>query len=227
MHDATFKNACRVGRLMLTFTKDGKVDTEHNILVFQTEVEYEHVFHLKDLYKLMNEWLEEEGFVTDEDVQSESSLNFKEIMYWERNADPKTVEHQWWWRVCRYPEVSKPHKRSYHRLFFRINVQTLNFSKVEVMYKDQKVKLDKGDFVLRLDAWVQLDYRREWERGILRKVDRIFRKKLYHKEIEDLKGDARATAYRLQQTVKEYLELAQPHEQAKLFHTYKGYKYPG
>ncbi|RME53980.1 hypothetical protein D6783_00150 [Candidatus Woesearchaeota archaeon] len=211
---------------MLRFKEDGTLDKERDILVLKTELEYENVFDLKELYKSLHFWLEEEGFQTDVDAQPASGgdLNFKEVLYWERVNEAGMTDHHAWWRVVRYPSGTTP-KNAYHRLFFRINLQTIAMSKAEILHEKKKVKVDKGDVIVRLEAWLQIDYRNEFQKhAFLKQIDWLFRKKIWRDQIEVLKEDARKTAYRLQQHIKEYLELVQPYPQARLFHPYKGYK---
>jgi hypothetical protein len=203
---------------MLRFLDDGTLDPRE-IRVFKTEVEYEDVFDLKQLYKELHEWLGQWGFTADPDVQKDTDLNFKEVLYWERTDQSGTAFHHCWWRVV------KPGTK-YHRVFFRINFQTLGFNKQEFMYNNQKKKADKGDLIIRLEAWVQLDYANKWAKGpLLKKLDRILQKKLQKPDIQQLRDDTLKLAYHFQQYIKEYLELRQPYPQGASFHPQKGYKY--
>lgn len=132
---------------LFSFDKD---DKDHNILVSRLEIENEETFHMKNLYKLIHDWLFEEGFKTIYDDPEDEN---PEILYLERILGTGVKEHRIWWRCLRAPGNSK-----YYRYFLKIDWTTLNMKSIEVMHQGHKMKTDRGDCIIRIWAYLQLDY---------------------------------------------------------------------
>jgi len=145
---------------------------KRDIKVAQFEIEHDDVFHLKNLYKRVYDWLLDEGWIAadggDENV---------ETMYWQRSAQSGLDEHQIWWRVFKIPE-----NNSYYRYYIKIDFQTLYMKKIEVMHQGQKMGTNKGDVIIRVSAYLQLDYKNEWEdSSFLKSIHNLFRKRICQK----------------------------------------------
>jgi hypothetical protein len=183
-----------------------------DILVAKFEIEYEETFHMKNLYKLIKEWLDVEGF------KPYKERGEFEDLYFERITGSGAKEYHIWWRV-----YYVPYKSEYYRYFLKIDYQGLNMKSTEVMHQGQKFKTDKGDLILRVDAWLQLDYKDQWkDHPILKHFDEWFRKRLYKNKVELLKVDLYRIAYRLNNTIKQYLKLKTSYDMPKPFHPEKG-----
>lgn len=188
-------------------------DEEHNIQVAYVNIENEETFHMKNLYKLIHDWLSEEGFldIYGEDVNPE-------VFYLERILGSGAKEHRIWWRCLRNPRDS-----NYYRYFLKIDFMTLNMKSIEVMHQGHKMKTDRGDVIIQIWAYLQLDYKQEWRKHkYLKSVDSFFRKRLYKAQVESYKIDLYKTVYRLQNTIKQYLKLKTVYEMPKPFHPEKG-----
>ena len=183
-----------------------------DILAAKFEIENEEVFHLKNLYKLIYEWLKDEGF------ESDTGDDKPETLYLDRTKASGDKEHYIWWRCAQAPRNNK-----YYRYFLKIDWQTLNMKKIEIMHKGQKFGTNKGDVILRIEAWLQLDYDEDWKKGaFLRFFDNWFRKRFYLENVKSYRDDLYMTAYRLNNTVKQYLQLKMPVDWGKPFHPPKG-----
>ncbi|MFH1072038.1 MAG: hypothetical protein V1743_01260 [Nanoarchaeota archaeon] len=187
---------------------------ERDILAARWEIEHEEVFHLKNLYKVMFEWLLEEGY---SDMFIKGNNNF-ENLYYERILQGGDKEHHIWWRCQLVPSDN-----GYYRYVLKIDFQTLTMGTKEIMHQGMKFKTYEGDLILRCEAWIQLDYKNEWENHwLLKYFDEAYRKRLYKKNVEIYKQDLYNTAYRLQTFVKEFLMLKSPIEMPHPFHPQKG-----
>jgi hypothetical protein len=193
---------------------------ERDLPVAKFEVENEEVFHMKNLYKRVHEWLVDEGFVST-DVGDDKI----EIMYWERfKPDGISFEHHIWWRA-----VNTPKNNSYYRYFLKINYQTLNMKKTEVMSRGQKFNTYKGDVIFRIESWLQLDYKDEWgKKGFTKLFNnwliKWFSKRLYKEEIDNYKQDLYRLSYRLNSAIKQYLmlKMVDDYNWGKPFHPERG-----
>lgn len=184
-----------------------------DILATKYELEIEDVHHLKNLYRLVHEWLDQENFraVDSGDDKIES-------FYLDRITHTGEKEHHIWWRT-----VHAPNGNSYVRYFIKIDWQTLYMKKIEVMHKGHKFKTNKGDAILRFEAWLQLDYQNKWlNNPILRVFDRWFRERFYLESIKKYRHDLYNIAFRLNHTVKQYMELKMPVDWGRPFWPERG-----
>lgn len=181
-----------------------------DILVAKFEIENEDTFHLKNLYKLVYEWLADEGYVSVDDV----SRDVPETLYCERIQASGAKEHYFWWRTVHVPQGNR-----YYRYYLKIDWQTLRSKPVEIMEHGHKMKTDKSDLIIRVEGWLQLDYRNEWRNHwLLKHVDKLFRERINHDQVLAYRNDLYNAVYRLQQTIKQYLKLKTPAERPRMFH---------
>ena len=187
-----------------------------DIKVCNFEIEYEDVFHMKTLYKRMYDFLVEEGWKA---AESDGDDNNYETLYWERKNQSDGMDHHVWWRCFRVPEGNR-----YYRYFLKIDMQTLNMKKIEVMHKGQKFGTNKGDVIIRVESYVQIDYRDEWEKNsITNYFKEKFKERIYAQEIDAYKKDLYAATYRLNTLIKQYLQLKNPMaDWGRSFHPEKG-----
>jgi hypothetical protein len=191
---------------------------EKDFQVVKLTIENEETFHMKNLYKLIFEWLIEEGF---KDIYDDPIADGNvETFYMERMTGTGNREHRIRWRALKYPLGS-----SYYRYFLKIDYTTLNMKSIEVMHQGYKMKTDRGDVIINLEAWLQLDYNDEWkDTPILNKrfFQRLFRYRIYKEQVESHKVDLYKITYRLQNTIKQYLKLKTLYDMPKPFHPEKG-----
>lgn len=199
---------------MTLFQFDAK-DENHNILVSKLEIENEDTFHMKNFYKLMHDWLIEEGFRSIYDDPDDEN---PEILYLERILGTGVKEHRIWWRC-----LKTPGKSQYYRYFLKLDIQNLNMKSIEVMHQGHKMKTDRGDCVIRIWAYLQLDYKGQWmAHPLLKKLDPLFRHRIYKAQIEAYKIDLYKIVYRFQNVIKQYLKLKTVYEMPKPFHPERG-----
>jgi hypothetical protein len=185
---------------------------QRDILAAKFEVTNKEVFHLKNLYKLVHEWLEIERWETIDNTGEVENL------YWERVKPDGAKEHHIWWRCQKIPENNR-----YYRYFLKIDFQTLAIKDIEIMFQGHKMETNKGEITFRIEAWLQLDFRNEWQdHWFLKHFDKIFRERVYKKQKDSYKNDLYNEAYMLQHAIKQYLKLKTPFERPRLFREEKG-----
>jgi hypothetical protein len=184
-----------------------------DILATKFEIEHEEVFHLKNLYKLIYEWIGEEGFVSVDTGDDKI-----EMLYLDQTKASGEKEHQIWWRA-----IQVPRGNNYYRYFLKIDYQTLYMKKIEIMHKGQKFSTNKGDIIIKIEAWLQLDYQNKWENHpILRIFDRWFRERFYLEKVKAYRQDLYTITFRLHQNIKQYLQLKAPVDWGRPFHPERG-----
>jgi len=197
--------------------RDSVEKGQMDILVAKLNIESEDTFHMKNLYKLVHDWLDEEGF-TDLYGDRHPDGN-PETFYLERlNATTGAKEHRIRWRSIRVANT-------YYRYFIKIDFTTLNMKSIEVMHQGYKMKTDRGDVIINIEAWLQLDYNNTWKDTPFLKnpfIQKIFRFRIYKEQVESHKIFLYKAAYRLQNTIKQYLKLKTLYEMPKPFHPEKG-----
>lgn len=188
-------------------------DPTKDILAAAFEIENEQTFHLKELYKYIHDFLIEE-----EQFKSMFDDDKPEVNYFERQFPDGRREHHIWWRFYRCPNGSK-----YFRRLLKINFQTLNMGKKEVIKNGQKLKLDSGDIIIRMEGYLQLDFKNEWPKHwFLKNWDVYFRKRMYKAQIDLQKAAFYQNMYKIQNKIKQYLDLATSKELPVSFQPQKG-----
>jgi len=203
------------GKLFKFEKRDSPEKGLKDIRVAKFTVENEDTFHMKNLYKLIHDWLDEEGF---RDMYG--SRDNPEIFYLERLLGTGAKEHRIRWRCLKNPRSS-----SYYRYFMKVDFTTINMKSIEVMHQGYKMKTDRGDCIIDIEAWIQLDYDNKWPNTPFLKsklIENLFRNRIYKEQIESAKVDLYKSAYRLQNIIKQYLKLRTLYEMPKPFHPEKG-----
>ena len=176
-------------------------DKENCRLVERFEVEFENVFHFKNLYKMVHEeWMPKWGF------ESYGGRGEPETLYFDKTLDSGAKEYHIWWRMQRV-------ENAYFKFFIKLDFQGLNMTTVEVMHEGKKVKTNRGDMIIRIEAWLLLDYQDEWAKhGILKRFKKKFQGFWHRKMVEQKRKDLIVVAYDLQNSIKQYFELQTPYD---------------
>ena len=159
------------------------------------ELEYEDVFHFKNLYKEVHDYLDDEGW-----KDPDGGTNW-EFLYFERTKPDGKQEHHIWWRVQKIIN-------DYVRFIIKLDWQTLNTSKKEVMQNGKKFKAYQCNVIFRCEAYVQLDWQNKWQSSPIAKYfDEFYRKRIFKPFIEKYKLELYRDAYKLNDHIKQYLKL--------------------
>ena len=201
----------------------------HEQPILNLSVKFEDVFHLKNLYKMIREWLLENGYTDPEYGALELSNgkfgspgtpeNYMENFYMEKITQQGGREVWVWWRTQR--KMS-----SYVHRKLNIDMHVLGMKNVEVMVKGHKFKSQKGEVEILINSSLITDPEDEWAKSFLGKIfgSRIadfFRKRIFKQEWEKHVEDFAKDTYRLQEDIKKYLEI-QTVSPTELFHPAKG-----
>jgi hypothetical protein len=190
----------------------GKLDKMHNIMTTEFEVEYEEVFHLKDLYKHLKDWVDEWNY------KPMGGFGEVETLYMELVDGKGQSNHYIWWRFER--EIN-----SYVKYFIKFNITTLLTTKIEVMHNGQKVKMNKGNPIFRAEAWVMLDWKQEWRKHwLLKHLDPWYVKRWYKSFVDAHKKQLWFELYNFEETIKQYLELNTTVDMPEPYHPNKGFE---
>lgn len=179
--------------------------TKNSKLIFKTEIEIDYVHELKELYKRMHDWLEQNDF-TDPNGQP----NY-ETLYWQRDLPNGLQEHHIWWRAYTFPGIENIDQRTF-RYFVKINFQTIAASKQEVMHKGKKWNMWKSNTILRYEGHLQY----EWEKGpdsfqshsLLKGLTERWRRWIYKPRWKQAEAEFIGLMLDLTNSIKSFLELS-------------------
>lgn len=166
------------------------------VVVPDMNINYKDIYHLKNLYKMVRDWVLAEGFGPDK---------YMEKLYFQKDTQTGGSEHQIWWTVEKI-------RNSYIKYRIDIYYHTLTMNKTDVVIKGQKMKVDKGELDLHLKGTMMYDYDNKWEKSkFMGFFHDFFRKRLMKDNFKKLEDEFIFDVYRLHAHVKQYLELKQMH----------------
>ncbi|MCC7574336.1 hypothetical protein KO361_01990 [Candidatus Woesearchaeota archaeon] len=184
-------------------------DKDHVLQMAKWEIEHEDVLHLKNLYKLAHNWLMTHNFLS-----IDSNDDKIETMYFEKVLGNGNKEHHIWWRTHHIPDGSK-----YFKYYLKLDFQTLNMGKKETTYKGKKLKSNFGDVIMRCESYLMIDYQKKWRKHpIMKYLYKYFLIYFYKDQIEYYKTDLWIKTYKLQDVIKQYLNLKTPEQMPEYFY---------
>lgn len=197
---------------MTTWWPDDK-GVKRNILAHKFVIQTKQVFHLKNTYTYVYEWLKEEGF------KALDNTDRYETMYDEVNAADGARTMRIHWRALKNPDGN-----SYYRYRFNIFYEMNGIRKTEVMFKGRKINVDNGEIFIHCWAILELDYDNMFkDSNFLKRFDSLFRKRIYKKQRESYEEDLRRRATRFQEDMKRILEIQNYDISPESFHEHKGF----
>ncbi len=167
------------------------------IVVADFSVKYKKYFSMEGLYKLLHEWLIEEGF-----TDSLGGEEYIEKLYLEKET-PAGKEIWIWWETENIPFGSKYYKKK-----IEIKYHCLGLKSAETIYKGKKVEINSGEVEVMVTGTIETDYLNKIEKHpILGLFEKFLRERLLKKQLEAMERDFYRDLMRLQGTIKKYLGL--------------------
>jgi len=179
-------------------------------------IKYEDVFNLKELYKAIRDWLITNNYVTAKESEKMEKFYLEKI-------HPNGAKEMWiWWRTDRAPHDSK-----YFKYHLNVDFHVLGMKDVEIMHQGQKLKANKGEIEVLLNAWLETEAEVEIEKTFLYSIlggfiSRFFRRKVYKKQIDQHKDDLKEDLDKLQNFIKQFLELKSFLPRTEMFYPARG-----
>ncbi len=176
----------------------------------QYEIEVDSTFHLKNIYKRIHDWLEDNNYY---DAESGKGSNF-ETLFYQITKPNGLMFHHIWWRILKNPAGTSGKTFQY---FMKINFQTIAVSKHETMVNGKKFKTYKGDVIIRIKAYVRVDPEDKWNNHpVIKHFQKIMLNRWLKKEINFHKKQLFAEVTTLQRLIKQYMgghtEVNQPQQ---------------
>lgn len=183
-------------------------------VVASISVTYADPFNLKELYKHMFFWIEENGYLTGSIKEPDI-----ETLYSEKDKGG-IKEYNMFWHCEKKPD------NPYFRYYLKIDWLGLGIGTKEIVKNDKKYKMQVGEINIYIKAILKMEQNKKKDpKGVIGKtIQEKFREHWYKKVIKEHEKELYEDAYRLQQLVKEYLELYQYERPDNLFYNPKGYQ---
>lgn len=167
--------------------------------VVKFKITYAGDFDLKELYKLIHEWLKDNYW---EDIQSGKVGDCHEVFYHDRTSPSGRKDIWIWWRLQRFSG------NRYYKYTINVDFLGLGLAKSQIVYKGQKVKCDNGEINVEITAKVHLDYKNEWSKNkLLTSFKNMFPKRIFKADLDSKETELWRESYDLQGTIKKYLHL--------------------
>ncbi|MBU0615226.1 MAG: hypothetical protein KJ601_03975 [Nanoarchaeota archaeon] len=177
-------------------------------------IKYFDVFHLKNLYISMHEWLAEDDWYGMPGGPRGGEPKYS------RHSDIETLyfvndyqkglhrggKEMWiWWRLWKNAG-GKYGKYFKFRLELDMHVEYMQDK--EVMHQGKKMKANYGEIELFLRPYIESEMHVKWQNHwLLKHFVEIFENRVWSQEIEKMEKDLWRQVYRFQGNVKRYLDL--------------------
>ena len=146
------------------------------------------VFNLSELYQTMWRWFELYGY----DMQE---LEYRDSM----EGGAKHLEVKW--RATKRID-------DYLQFVIETNFLILGLQDIEIDQEGVKIKTNKGEVEINLNAYMEKDYEEKWQdSGWSRVIRDIYDKYVIKNRIETLEGELYEEIYKLIDEVKAFLNL--------------------
>ena len=176
------------------------------IAIPEFRVKYSDVFSLRNLYIMLHELLLEEGWLGMEGDSDHADVEtlYSENVY-QRGIHRGGKEVWFWWRAKKLLEGKYS---GYIRNKLDIDAHVVYLQNMEVVHQGKKMNVQKGEIEMFFRARMELDYNNEWENHkFLKYIKPLYEKRIIHTELEKREKELWRDVYRIQNKIKQYLQL--------------------
>lgn len=190
------------------------------------KIKYKDLFTLNELYKALYEWMQEYNWRAPhykhaDGAAAADNIDYLERYYYHKQDAGGMTEHFIFWRL-----EKNPNNNTRLKWYLDINFHTLALKPTEVLRDNKKIKTDKGEVEIEIQAYLEKVYAREMDSNqYLKLFKKLFTEQAYHDQIEQSEKDLYHEAYLLQNFIKQWFKLKryQPYEETKSFHPSHAY----
>jgi hypothetical protein len=179
----------------------------------ETRIKYKDVFHLKNLYKYMHEWLINDGWGTHNDTL------WPEVLYLSnQRADGEEI--WFWWRLNKYRDNKEIF---YYKKVMDIDTHVLYLKNVEKVINGQKMKANDGEVEIIIKARLVIDPDKSWrEHWFLKHINDFYWMRYNKPKLEQQKQELYQDAYKFHAALKNYFKMYQVEPDRMPFRAYGG-----
>ena len=178
----------------------------------ELRIKYNDVFHFKNLYNMLHEYLVDENWYGGDGGQDYPTASHRDIetLYMERTMQKalhKGGKQYWiWWRLRRNPLYRY---NGYYEYKLDIDWHAEYMQTVDIMHQGKKIKADKGELEIHINAKiVKTDLAKKWEHHwLLKHFQKAYEQRIINQDLDKAEKDLWREVYRLQAVIKSYLNL--------------------
>ena len=174
-------------------------------------VKYKDVFHLKNLYVMMHEYLMEEGWAGPSGGVAGPNAHMDiESLYLEKfNQKGLHSGGKELWIYWRAKKKYEGKYSGYFRFGLDIDFHGVYIRDQEVMHAGKKMKINWGELEIFFRPYLETDYKEQkWsEHWFLKHIKPLYENRIMDQEFEKREKELWREAYRLQGKVKKFLNL--------------------
>jgi len=184
----------------------------NEIKIPETKVKFKDVFHLKNLYIMMHEYLLEEKWFGEEGPQPASpdkQHRYIEDLYLEKFCQKGLHaggKEMWiYWRIFKKPEGKHS---GYIRYRMNIDFHGVYIQNREIMNQGKKLKVQFGELEIMFNGAVQTDYDNKWaNHWFLKHVQDPYEARIMSQDLTKHEKMLWREIYKLTGVVKRYLDI--------------------
>ncbi|HLP80152.1 MAG TPA: hypothetical protein VK158_05935 [Acidobacteriota bacterium] len=174
---------------------------------------YKGIVHFENLYKMMFDWLNQRGYrypgTGDENIED---------YYGETILSGGAVKNAWiLWRAEK--------EDGFFLYQLEIDFQILVMGTKEIVYNDQKIKMNEGEFSLMIRAKMLFDKAELWTKkdSLAKKILPWVYENQMHKVFEEKEADLHGQAHELMERVRQFIGLPTSRPLTRTYHPEGGY----
>ncbi len=138
--------------------------------LFETKIKHKGIFDFKETYRVLYDWLIDEGYDLNEKTYGETV----------GAGGAKEVKIEW---------IATRKVSDYFRFYLKINWLIMGMTNVEVEIDGVKQKMNKGAFELKVSSVLEKDYENRWEkRPFFKLLLTLYDRYLIQARIEQYEG---------------------------------------
>ena len=178
---------------------------ESNILVYTTQIKQVRIIHLENVYRYMHHWLSEEGW------KSREGDTWFEDFYGEYRDQQDHKEIRWWWRVEKSHSGIAGGAHPFFKQHMYIDALTTNMKRVEIMYKGKKIKPYVGEFLMWINAVLEIDvngwFQKSSQFTLGKVLEDFFLRMIYKDRMREQEVELRRIGERFVEDIKFFIDL--------------------
>ncbi|HLC65713.1 MAG TPA: hypothetical protein VJI46_06350 [Candidatus Nanoarchaeia archaeon] len=169
-------------------------------------VKYKDIYHMRNLYVMLHEYLLEEGFLDTKGDHEEIEKLYMEKMV--QKGLHRGGKEMWiWWRLLKKPEGKYS---GYFLNHLDIDFHMMYTQDTEIVHQGKKLKVQMGEIDMLFRPWIEADWQGKWkDHWLLKHFKHLYNERIMVAELDKREKELWRESYRVQGQVKKFLDMRQ------------------
>lgn len=178
--------------------------------ISQMKIKYSDIFHLKNMYVMMHEYLLEEGFLDESQQGGQPGHDYIETLYMEKFCQKglhRGGKEMWiWWRTIKSPESKY---QGYYRYHLDVDFHLVYGTPKQAMSQNKEIPgVIKGEVEMFFNGWIEADYKNQWDtHPFLKHFHKLYYNRILSHEFDKREKELWRDVFKLTSKVKRFLNL--------------------